>query len=108
MELIIDKVVNGLLTAGTVASLSKFCDDLKEKFEISRKIVDSTIKLNGVDISQNNNGDILMSMEEYLSNINSVHLTKNSKTMRDLEESYYEKEDYRSLDRETFWLRYGV
>lgn len=74
--LVVAKVTDDLLIAGSVDGIRALITQLKNRFTISKSIINDKMTFNGCTIEQSANGDIRMSMADYLESIPFISLAR--------------------------------
>jgi len=83
IRLLVVKVIDDFLIAGSVNDINAFVQKSKQQFEIGCVVVDRNIKYNGAEITKNDRSTIKMSMKEYCTRINPIDLSHTRKKQRD-------------------------
>lgn len=74
--MLLAKVTDDMLMAGSVATMREFVRNLENEFTLSKAIVDGPVIYNSYWITQDEDGTIHLSMEEYLTSISPIVLTR--------------------------------
>lgn len=100
--LLLAKVTDDMLIAGSTADVGAFIDHIGKRFPISKAIVNDDIKLNGCDISQDNNDTIKRSKNVYVRNIK--YIVQPERKKNQLEKATNKERDaFRSMAGEFVW-----
>jgi len=102
--LLVAKVTDDFLMSGTISAMNEFVDSIQSRFKISKAIIDSTIKFNGCVISQASNGDVSMSMQDYLVSINPISISRMRRKQGHELATTNEIRAYKRLAGELVWL----
>ena len=106
--LIIAKVVDHFLMAGSVEEMNRFHDQLSKLFKVGRFICDQDIVFNRPPIHQEPDCSVHISMDEYLSKISTIDLDSNRRKNPDGRFTPQEKETFLRLAGQLNWLGHGV
>ena len=106
--LMIAKLTDDLLMAGTKVAMRQFADLISKRFTISKVILQGEIKFNGCSILRDESGDIRMSMNEYVAGIEPVQLSKNRLADVHSKATKHEADVFRTMAGELVWLGSGV
>lgn len=74
--LIVTKVVNDMLMAGSRMEIMRFHDKMTKKFKVGSFLIDKPIVFNRLHIKQGSDFSITASMQEFLEQINPIHLCR--------------------------------
>ena len=106
--LMIAKVTDDLLMAGSVEYMRWFKDIIGKRFPISKCIVDSTVQFNGCRISKSKHGDIEMSMDAYVTAIPFLFVDRDRRKEQGEKATQKEFKCFRSLAGALVWLGSGT
>lgn len=107
ISILLGILTDDLLLAGTGNELENFVTAIEARFSIGKVFIDDTIMFNGCVITQTKEGDIYLSMSQYLENIKPALVTpgapvdSNSATDTEIH-------DFRRLAGEPVWLGSGA
>ncbi len=73
-RLLIAKVVDDFLVAGSCTEISNFRKAISDRFEVGRFSQDTSLVFNRLNIKQHANGDIEISVEEYMDTMSPLKL----------------------------------
>ena len=82
ITVMLTKVIDDFLVAGSVSDISSFVQSAKQQFEIGCVVIDDNIKYNGTEIEQASTGSIKLSMHEYCGRITPIPLTPSRRKNR--------------------------
>lgn len=108
IKLILVKVTDDLLVAGQPHHIAEFCKKASSRFKVSKVVLSGDIHFNGSIIKQHEPGNFELSMKEYLSGINSVHVTPSRRKESNSLAAPSEVDGYRRLCGELLWLGIGA
>lgn len=74
IELIIKKITDDLLWAGSVHDMECFAEEIGRRLETRKAIIDSEISFNATTIIQNMSSDITMSVEAFMAKIRPIEI----------------------------------
>lgn len=106
--LLIAKVTDDLLMAGSIANMKAFTDKLQRRFNISKIRNNEPINFNGCAISQSNTGDILLSMQSFAKGINRIPLSRSRRKQQNELATPRETTLYKGLAGGLVWLGSGA
>lgn len=107
ITLLLAKLTDDLLIAGSEQDMHNFATSIQKRFKIGKVVINANILFNGCEISQNEFGNVELSMTKYLESIKPVMLQTD--LYRD-ESKATEAEihDFRRLAGELVWLGSGA
>ena len=106
--LLVAKLTDDLLLAGTHNELRAFTEQISARFKISKTITTGEIKFNGCTITKNNGGDIQMTMDEYAQEITAIEISKGKKADGRSPATTKEISAFRKLAGLMVWIGSGV
>lgn len=95
--LVLAKVTDDLLFAGTSKDMKALVDAITKRFEISEDIIDGTILFNGCRIMRDKEGHIEMNTSDYTQSIDPLDVFRERRKLHDEKASMEEYITYRSL-----------
>lgn len=98
------KVTDDLLMAGSVEDIKEFVELIGKRFPISKAIIDNRIKFNGSEITQKADGTVILSMEEYLMEMQPIEISPERKKHRMEKATEAEIGAFRALAGEFVWI----
>ena len=107
IELLIAKVVDDLLIAGKKPAVAAFHELIADRFKVGRFNDDEDVIFNRLHISRKACGDITLSMEEYLSTIHPIELTRQRRKQQTALCTEKEKTDFLCLTGSLNFLGHG-
>ena len=81
--LLVVKVIDDFLVSGCLQHVKDFVASATAQFEIGTVVIDETIKFNGTEISQTSDGTILLSMQQYMSRVQPILLSRSRSKQRE-------------------------
>lgn len=106
--LLLAKVTDDMLIAGSTAEVKSFIDQIGGRFPISKAIVNDYIKFNGCDITQDEQDNIKISMEAYMGEVKYIDISPERKKHRLDKTTDAEKAAFRSMAGEFVWAGSGT
>lgn len=103
VTLVLAKMTDHLLFAGSIYDMNASASAIKERFDISKAIIDGPIQYNGCRNMMYTDGHREMSMEQYVQSIDSWDMTRETKEQHDEKASRHEYDAYRSLAASIIW-----
>ena len=108
INLLIAKVVDDLLIAGRKSAISEFHEKIRDRFKVGRFQDDEHVIFNRLHISREGNGDITLGMEEYLSTIKPIELSRQRRKQQHDLCTTQETTDFLALTGSLNFLGHGV
>lgn len=106
--IIIAKVTDDLLMGGSPSEIQNFATEIKKRFDVSKVIIDGAVHFNGCTISQDEEGNVEMSMFDYMAALRPIDIGSARRKMYDEKASKAEILEYRSLAGGMTWAGSGV
>ena len=106
-KLIIAKIVDDFLLAGRKDELNSFHNNISQKFKVGRFLLDQKVIFNRLHISQDNEYNVTISMDEYMDKISPLVLTTNTKKQQDSKCNEDERKLFLGLTGQLNWLGHG-
>ena len=97
ITLLVAKVTDDFIYAGTVERTTKFIEDMGKRFSIGKAMIDEKFFFNGCEIEQDDWGSIKMSMEGYLSQLHEIPISRKRKKQQNEKATDLETTQFRSL-----------
>lgn len=76
LSLIVAKVTDDFLIAGAIDDINNFANELGNRFEIGKFVLDRPFFFNGCELSQTPSGTITLSMAKYLLRVKPIELSR--------------------------------
>lgn len=105
---ILAKVVDDLLIASNIGNINGFSRALHKRFEVGKFRIDSNLVFNGCEIQQDEDGNIFMSMNSYMSKLQLMELSRERKKQVECDATPMELTEYRNRCGIILWLGNGV
>ena len=107
-KLPIAKIVDDFLIAGNTPDIQSFHDNISKKFKVGRFILDKDVMFNRLNISQDANSNITISMSEYMSKINPIQVSRQRRKQQMEKCTSEERTQYLGLAGQLNWLGHGA
>lgn len=108
IKLIVAKVTDDFICGGDIEITTAFIEQLKNRFEVGKIVIDGKFLFNGCEIEQDASGSIQMSMRSYMTQLAEINLTRERRKQLDAPASENEITAFRSLAGTLLWLGKGV
>lgn len=102
--LIIAKVTDDVLMAGTLIAMKWLSRQMDKRFGLSKSTIDDTIDYNGCRITQDDDGSITLDMTKYMQNIQSIDISRSRRKQYSEPATDQEVSDYRTLAGALMWI----
>lgn len=108
ITLLVAKVTDDFLICGLTTDISRFIDKMKEKFDVGKAVIDNSFLFDGCEISQDEPGNIRMTMKRYVERLKPISLSRQRRRQLHEFATETEKKQYRSLAGTLLYLGNGV
>ena len=106
--LLVAKVVDDLLLAGTDNALSTFREAIMKRFKVGRYTSGSSLLFNRLHITRQENGDVHISMREFLDTIDKLELSRSRRKEQDKPATLAELRSLQALAGKLNYLGHGI
>ncbi len=107
ITLVLAKLTDDLLISGKKDNIIEFSNAIRKRFTTRKVVLDGEIIFNGCILRQEENGDVLLTMQKYLDNICEIPLSKTRRADKKSQATLREISYCRRLAGELIWLGYG-
>lgn len=106
--MLLAKVTDDMLMAGSPTTMNEFISKLEQEFTLSKAIVNGPVIYNGCRITQDDDGTIQLSTEEYLTAISPINVNRGRRKEWNATATKREISEYRRLAGSLCWLGKAV
>lgn len=106
--LLVAKVTDDFLLAGSLAEMEAFVDRLKRRFVVGKVVINDKVNFDGCELEQYKDGTIRMSMIRYLERLKPITMSRARRKQRTDKATEIEIKQYRSLACTLMYLGNGV
>lgn len=106
ITLMISKITDDALVAGTPTNLKEFSAMLSQKYELSKVVLDEQMNFNVCNITKEENGGVTIDMIEYMSRVSPKTLDEGRSKKPQAKATQTEIERYRAIAGELVWVGY--
>ena len=108
ITLLVAKVTDDVLIAGSNESIRRFAGELKQDFKVSRITIDEPFFFNGSYVEQDQAGNVSLSMRSYITRLKPIELSRMRKKQNDDVATAEERTRFKSLAGTINFLGSGV
>ena len=109
LQLIVAKVVDDFILAGTETALKWFSKKINARFQVGTEVyAPEPVRFNGAIIKQSKTGAIKLSMKEFADSIASLELSKMRRKQLEAPATEHELRSYQSLAGKMNWLGHST
>eukprot|EP00177_Eucheuma_denticulatum_P007832 GFKZ01014258.1.p1 GENE.GFKZ01014258.1~~GFKZ01014258.1.p1 ORF type:complete len:1202 (-),score=97.36 GFKZ01014258.1:1881-5486(-) len=105
--LLVAKLSDDFLMAGSQSALHEFSDSIHRRFEVGKLVKGPAYQFGGCDIKYHTNGDVSMEMSKYWKRVKPLEISRSRRRMRDAIANAKETLMYRSLAGTLLYLGGG-